>query len=1177
MRLWASILTVLFIAFSLVVPVAPRAENTGWSIESVSFTSRTGGDVYPGSKGAVLEVSVLYNSTQNAYNPSACIILPQGFTLRSPQCSMPVNYTLGQPVSAGYLLEYRYIVDVSKNLEPGVYGFTLNITYYQQSTLETAILNGFVNVSEYPALNITITDVYWSPVGYPGSYPTALAIEVENGGKTTIQRLEAWVRLPGLFHLTSNKSTLQALAEGERGVLTYNNIWIEPAASPGVYNGSLYVEATLQTSDGVSYRYSSQLSFNFTVDQPPNLQLQVLDYGFTADVVSPGLNNTGFRLTLRSLTASTLSNMYIEARVENALFENYSSVKTMVSNTVLNYGDVLTLSFNGVSIFENASFIRVHLYIQAFQSQQGTSFPTSTVINIVIPLNTLSLNITILKTYWVDGVAYPDSAGNALVVELYNCMSADLRDATVELNLPEAFYPNRIVVQGVNIPHFSITRAEFNGIYVKPGVESGSYTVQISVRGLLYNKDGSSKLVSLILTGDIEVSDPALIASATSPPEISSYYWGSGTPQYVYPGNGMAPLSITIYNPGPLPLSPLVVSLTPGDRGILVLNDNLTLDAILQPGSSATAVFYLNLENASPGLKVFNVTILYGVSGGSTHVLFNVTRIIRLYLNEWGAGNGLELVSAGWHNNYPAYPNSSRAVYTITLANTLPYQVSGVWLRLKPPSGLKPSTNYSLVYYLPGPVQPFQTVSASFLLDIMDLKPGVYPGLLEASYSVVTGGEAYSASRVVGVLFNISDPEAGLGVVSYGWVTGQPYQGERGAVYYVRLVDRDIPVMNGVEVEAKLPEGVRDSNTMQSVASGFIGSLPQILAQLGQLTQPGLTLQTIIARSASATQGGFSKGDFIDVFFILNVENITADSYGLPSNVTFTDHWGSTYSMRLVIPFVLKGSPPLISVTSDEIAVEFSNGTSRVKIALSNEYDYSLYDLYIALIPQTMNAIPFDNMKYVGELPAKGNITLEFMLVYNPVTFSVTTGITASSPSIVFLATILYRDASGHLGSLNKTLAFQVKPFVEILLTPDTNARLIGGSVVVNGMLLNTGVSGARSVVVYATYGNQTAYEFLGDIDPASQTGFRVEIPVTSTSGDRIQVKVLYRDEYNNLYERSFILPVQIQNMTSTTSAQEARAGVEAYYIATVILVGVFLAGVFYLIYRKYFAGRASR
>jgi hypothetical protein len=188
----------------------------------------------------------------------------------------------------------------------------------------------------------------------------------------------------------------------------------------------------------------------------------------------------------------------------------------------------------------------------------------------------------------------------------------------------------------------------------------------------------------------------------------------------------------------------------------------------------------------------------------------------------------------------------------------------------------------------------------------------------------------------------------------------------------------------------------------------------------------------------------------------------------------------------------------------------------------------------------------------------------------------VTTGITASSPSIVFLATILYRDASGHLGSLNKTLAFQVKPFVEILLTPDTNARLIGGSIAVNGMLLNAGVSGARSVVVYATYGNQTAYEFLGDIDPASQTGFRVEIPVTSTSSDRIQVKVLYRDEYNNLYERSFILPVQIQNMTSTTPSQEARAGVEAYYIATVVLVGVFLAGVFYLIYRKYFAGRAS-
>ncbi|MGC9180962.1 hypothetical protein [Thermogladius sp.] len=1173
-----AVLAILGLVLALLAPLPTVSSSPGdWTLQSVTFVSRTGGDVYPGSTGALLTVSILYSSNQSAYNPVACINLPAGFTLRSPSCVAPSNYTLGYAVTSGSLLDYRYVVDVSKYVSPGVYVFQLNVSYFKEGVLTYQVLYGNLTVSPLPPLDVEVRDVYWTPAGYPGAYPTSLVIEVENNGNTTITRLDAEVGLPAFIKAESNRTSISTLPPNGVGTLVYNGLAISPDAAPGVYKGLLLLNATLTTSDGVEYNASAQLSFEFAVDRAPNLTLQVVDYRFTGDVVLPGMNNTGVSVTIRSFTTYTIKNIVVYARVENGYFSNLSSVEVVVVDGPVNYGDVFTLVLRGVNLFENATFVRLTLVLDAVVLYSGSSFPATATINLLLPVDSPPIGLYVEGVHWARGAAYPNSAGNTLVVELYNSMSAYIEDSTIELHLPEDFYPATLVVHGVNVQPLATTRVEFADILVKPGARPGYYPLRLYVRGSLTNNDGSTKLVEIALSTGILVSPPDELASSVGEPVVSSYFWGYNTPQYVYPGNSMAPLTIIVYNPGPVPLGTLIASLTPLASDLRVLNNNVTNQVPVQPGSTASLVFYLDLSKASPGLKRFNLTLMYAAAGVGTYELFTTSREVEILLPGWEPGAGVSLVSANWLNGYPAYPNSTGAVYTVTLANSLPYQVSGVWLKLVVPEGLRSHDNYSLTYYVQGPVAPFQVFTASFVLDVGGVAPGVYSGTLEVSYATTAGGLAQVSRQFFKVLLTISDPSKAISVVSYGWLTGQPYPGERGAVYYARLLNAEFPVMNGVVVEADLPSGLVDAFTLAQKATGFTGSLPQLIAQYAQVAQRGVSLAGLISQLTSAQTGSAAKGAFVDVLFVLDVTSEPLENSTLVARVSFTDHWGERYELNISIPLVVSPRPPLLGVYTDRVAVEFANSTGLARVYLSNAYDYPVYDIYLLLIPQSMTAVPLDNVRYIEVLPPKSNATLVFRLVYNPVSVSVAPGVTASSPTAVFLVTVIYKDASGFVETLNETVAFTVKPFVDLVLTPDTNAKVVGGTLVVNGMIINTGVSRARSVTVYCIYGNASSYEFLGDLDAASQTGFRVEMSVGQITLDKITLRVTFKDEYNNVYEKDFTVPLTVTNATLPTPTPASEQGVQLYYALTVGAVALFLAGFFYLFYRKFFARRSAQ
>jgi len=59
---------------------------------------------------------------------------------------------------------------------------------------------------------------------------------------------------------------------------------------------------------------------------------------------------------------------------------------------------------------------------------------------------------------------------------------------------------------------------------------------------------------------------------------------------------------------------------------------------------------------------------------------------------------------------------------------------------------------------------------------------------------------------------------------------------------------------------------------------------------------------------------------------------------------------------------------------------------------------------------------------------------------------------------------------------------------------------------------------------------------------------------------------VEFKDEYNTYYTLQYTLPVQLLEQQTTTPA--APSSGSEYYVVVTALVAIFLAGVFYLLYR---------
>ncbi len=288
--------------------------------------------------------------------------------------------------------------------------------------------------------------------------------------------------------------------------------------------------------------------------------------------------------------------------------------------------------------------------------------------------------------------------------------------------------------------------------------------------------------------------------------------------------------------------------------------------------------------------------------------------------------------------------------------------------------------------------------------------------------------------------------------------------------------------------------------------------------------------------------------------------------YYANATLNFIDQWGNVRRINFTIPIRITGSTKVITVWSPK-TLRIVNGTGELSLTIVNDGSSPMYNVYIYLIPKSPIALPVDSVKYMNILYPGRPANITFTLRYNPTSIAYgAEGAMLQYSSLPLIITVLYRDVSGKQYVFNTSTTVLIEPFIDMRFSSDVKAELRGGRLVVSGTLVNYGLSTARSVEVRVIAGNNIASSFIGDIDPASQSAFRVELS-TPTQVSTVRVEAVYRDEYNMIHIVSETLPVTVIQINETTTVAEEEFFPTSRLIV-VIAVIAFLGIIALLLYR---------
>ncbi|MEM4913337.1 MAG: hypothetical protein QW579_03955 [Desulfurococcaceae archaeon] len=1409
-------LSILLLLLAIIHLNTLQTSSSNWVLEEALFRSSTGGSVYPGSSNAKLMIVVRYVGSIEALNPVACLKdIPPGFKLVGFSC-IPARDNDGNIISIakqGDVAYFTYTFNIDRNTVPGFYRAALNLTYYINNTMYWEVFSLTLTISDYPPLGLAVKDAYFTPYSYPGACPVRVILGIVNTGSASILNMRLTLELPkNLADPPILNSTYATRLDP--GLSTYVDLGttcIDPSASPNTtYLGILYVEAQLITDDGVTYSYGGYYTAKFVLEEAPSMKVRVLDYRLSLGVPISGFKNTGLKLLVESEEPGVLELLYSYLVLENAAYINGSTTVVYEHEITLDYLESTWISYTGINILDNATYVKAHLVLYGSVQREGTRYPVSVSLLLVIPIVHRELDIGVERITWSQSYAYPGSDGNTLVLVLYNNETeVSLEDAIVDVIIPgEVVFPGRLTAYNVYVNPGSLVEVVFTGIAVPSTTKPGVYEAIVNITCTLRARDNSFKYVSLLrytiisinetpgvklrvisyeLTSNanipglrntglrilLESKEPGVLTlthsivsfdnaqsingstSATyihnivlnylestwiiydginiaddvtyvkiraevhgtltrdsikysicmslllvvpvkerelgievlnttwikgyaysgssrntlvvavvnketelrienaivklvteglmypdtlviynvalnpgtiveltfeditipidTKPgvyqfelrisgilrardnsfkyvEISRWitatitdisrlnqilpvlnivdaFWGELTPVYVYPGNARAPLTIVLQNTGitdALNIHLFVEDLEPND--VKVLNNVSECSTRLVPGSTCAAVFYLDLSNSSSGLKTISLLAKYNVNLG-TDIVMTQRLIARVYLPSYPAGEGVVVSSYMWLNNNQVFPRTRGAILQLTIANLEPYTVYSVWVNLETPKCMSIHEGTPGTLYVSGPLASLQTTTVTFTLDMNNCSVGLHPALVKLDYYVQTagGGIRRRSQHVISLL--VQSDEKAVEYITSGWVTAPLEPPVHGAQLYVVFRNSELSSVNSPVLKLYLPPGVVDSKTNSSVATALpIGVSPQqVYTMLYGL--PGDVAKVIQQLMQQPVVQVINKGEFMVYIISLNIDKVNLTQITIPYTLSFVDHWGFVYEVSSSFTITLLTSPPLLEVRTLTPVVVFGNGTAHLDILLVNNYGAPVSNVYVALIPETGNAIPQGAVKYIEKLDSYSSVKLRYELIYNPVEVLAAGGLAVSPTSAVFRVAVLYVDIAGTPRSFNTTLSAMIAPFIELQLVPGATARYTRGSLLVSGVLVNTGISVARSVAVYVKYGETEAMSIIGDVDPASQTPFRVEVRTPYTD-DTCKLVVKYRDIYGSIYEfeeeiRVVYVPEEV---TQTPTVQQPP--VDLFKLIIIILVAVFLSGVAYIIYK---------
>ncbi len=1140
---------------------------------NISKAFWTQNEVYPGSQNIGLSVALTNLDIVSIRSATAILEMSENFYPKTIAVS-GINIPRGDT----YTVTFNGI-SISNQTLPGPYIFKIRVigTAYSQDGSFYPIdiqLSFSISVSPIPMKNIVrIIDFGWtSQRAYSGMTNTGIYIyfRVSEPG-FYVQNPKITLHLPNqLLFETNNRTSTVVLTGvyryGETFVAEFSGIDI-PDNIYGEYN--VVVEINALCTGSASY-WCNQLFVIPIKIFLPKLNISIIDIGWQS-LTSTEATGASIYVTIQSLSIDQIRNMYISIQLDGicSRFIDNRTMKLATLNRVLNYGEITTVTFSDIVV--NCNTIKIPIKIEFYSvnsigssTYYRSSMLFNTTIKVISKMNILRISNlrTLLNMQYSPLI--PSARGITIEVSLVNTYNYPIAWISI-LGLRT---DNRIKINDVSGSCLTGVAAGGSCIIdilvdIDENALPGIYNISLQIGYMV--RDGNT-----LSRFEDKIDIPIVIANYSyyKPNiDIIEWHWGLQTPVRVVKGQKNVPLTVTIINNGRYPVRGVWTYIKPMNNNIRVIYNSSYCASVLDIGMSCTATVYVDLERASAGIALFNVTIEYRFTSYGTNIGDSITKIVDLYIDEFAGGEGIEIIDSGWYNNWPVYPETENATFTISIVNRWSFRISGIKLELILPKGFTSKGMHNVSTYIGGPINSLQEFSATFIITVGSVKPGRYNALLIADYVVENG---YPNTRII-QKFNVSllvnDVNNSITLISSEWLGVSPEPTTYGALLVVSIRNNFIPSMNGPLLELYLPKGITYSYTNTSTALVPASNIaPSTLyTQLVQQPTQGNILGYLQAVMGSQTvQQSFSKGMILYFYVKLNLNVNNTGEFMAKGYLNFIDHWGCIRRIALDIPIRVFGSSSIVEILSPT-TIRIENGTSILVLRLRNRGSAPIYNVYISLAPYVSMLVPQQNVIYVDRIYPNIYYNASFLLVYNP--YSISMGTTATYlryMSVPFIVAIAYKDVLGTLRYFNTSIAVNIEPFVDLRIE-GLKAIYSGNRLVVSGTIVNYGIATARSVEARVLIDGSYTSTLVGDIDSASQSAFRLEI--TTSYVQRCKLVIIYRDEYN--IERSIIKPVEItisETITTTIAETSQQQSLNHYIITGLVALFLFVVG--FILYR---------
>ncbi|EZQ04940.1 hypothetical protein CM19_07800 [Candidatus Acidianus copahuensis] len=776
--------------------------------------------------------------------------------------------------------------------------------------------------------------------------------------------------------------------------------------------------------------------------------------------------------------------------------------------------------------------------------EPGSAETSTEYVNILQNASPGSYTLPVNVTVFYNGNSYKTQENVTLVIYNYNFLNITTNKAVGSVGGEVSFLLNFSASQQVDLisitpqTQLSLVRSNFTPtyfhgnrtynftFYIQPNTQPGIYPVTFTIT---YESLGQQ--FTRILQSFVNVY-------INASPRIVSLQWGTSTSvQQAFVGEGLVPLTITLFNPTEVTMSNITLQLSL-PKGVLSQSGKTNVTFIIpgiEPGSAETSTEYVNiLQNASPGSYTLpvNVTVFY--NGNSYKTQENVTLVI--------------------------YPSTILDVTADDVSTTVNHPAS-ILLNFSASQqvdliSITPQTQLSLVRsnFTPTYFHGNRTYNFTFYIQ-PNTQPGIYPVTFTITYESL--GQQFT--RIITVYIDVSYFNVSPEIISVQWGNPQESVIAYPGVGYVPLT---LTILNpypyaieNVKIFLTLPTGINTTQNVEdfaqiqpessltftinvdvtpSVSSGYqnlsffitylsaygkfnsSGSYAlyvfppkQILVSFsnpeafqGQefplyvnVTDTGESPLTAVSATVSSQEISLvgSNNQTINyikphstVTFIFNLyvpSNLPTNVYPVNVEISYVyEGEQGSYSYTLPVPVHQSKSPVKLNLSTFTIYYQTIN---YVNLTIENNLTSTLNNVKVNVyVPSTEVSLTQSTFN-LGNIPSGLKRSIELQLLpLESQTLSIPIGI-----SITYVG----EDGEQLTYGFNYTLS--AIGLIQVEVT-QPSVSISNGSITLSGVLLNTGNLEAQNLIIYGPYGVQ---DYIGQLPTGTPTPFSITIPESSS------------------------------------------------------------------------------